>query len=38
MNGLKAGLDTLVGRGKHSRNHDASKPFGYGIKDDDIGL
>jgi hypothetical protein len=40
MNGLKAGLDTLVGRGKstpHS-NHDATKPFGYGVKDDDIGL
>jgi methyl-accepting chemotaxis protein len=47
MNGLKAGLDTLVGRGnKAPRNHDATipfergaaRPFGYGVKDDDIGL
>jgi methyl-accepting chemotaxis protein len=40
MNGLKAGLETLFGNGKRPRhpNHDATKPFGYGVKDDDIGL
>jgi methyl-accepting chemotaxis protein len=47
MNGLKAGLETLVGRGKNvPRNHDATIPFergtsrpsGYGVKDSDIGL
>jgi hypothetical protein len=48
MNGLKAGLDVLVGRSKSAppRHHDATIPFergtartsGYGVKDDDIGL
>ena len=47
MNGLKAGLDVLVGRSKSApRSHDttipfergAARPFGYGVKDDDIGL
>jgi len=47
MNGLKAGLDVLVGRSKSApRDHDATIPFergtarrsGYGVKDDDIGL
>jgi hypothetical protein len=43
MNGLRAGLDVLVGRGKNSHRHDshphdAARPFGYGVKDDDIGV
>jgi methyl-accepting chemotaxis protein len=43
MNGLKAGLDVLIGRGKNSHKHDshphdATRPFGYGVKDDDVGL
>ncbi len=48
MNGLKAGLDVLVGRNKSAppRHHDTTIPFergtsraaGYGVKDDDIGL
>ena len=49
MNGLKAGLDVLVGRSKSApppRHHDTTIPFergttrasGYGVKDDDIGL
>ena len=52
MNGLKAGLDVLVGRSKSAtpnhepRSHDSTIPFergaartyGYGVKDDDIGV
>jgi hypothetical protein len=47
MNGLKAGLDVLVGRNKSApHHHDTTIPFergtartsGYGVKDDDIGL
>lgn len=48
MNGLKAGLDVLVGRSKRAPRsyHDTTIPFergaaktaGYGVKDDDIGL
>ena len=47
MNGLKAGLDVLVGRSKSApRHHDTTIPFergttrtsSYGVKDDDIGL
>jgi Mg2+/Co2+ transporter CorB len=48
MNGLKAGLETLMGRGKSAppRHHDTTIPFergaartsGYGVKDSDIGL
>jgi hypothetical protein len=48
MNGLKAGLETLMGKGKNAppQHHDTTIPFergsarpsGYGVKDDDIGL